>query len=78
MVSFALPYLVAFFAALAHLGAVSSVPVSSADFDGLDNVARDILARATPAAPHFVIYSDEYVSGLTGPPPVAEVQVHTL
>ncbi|KAL0953844.1 hypothetical protein HGRIS_005021 [Hohenbuehelia grisea] len=41
----------------------------------LDKMARDILARATPAAPHFVIYSDKFVSGQTGPPPVSQVQV---
>ncbi|OJA17086.1 hypothetical protein AZE42_13939, partial [Rhizopogon vesiculosus] len=30
-------------------------------------------ARATPAAPHFVIYSDEWVSGEDGPPAVSDV-----
>ncbi|KAG2042641.1 glycoside hydrolase family 18 protein [Suillus americanus] len=30
-------------------------------------------ARLTPAAPHFVIYSDKWVSGETGPPAVSEV-----
>ena len=32
-------------------------------------------ARATPAAPHFVIYSDKWVSGEDGPPPVSNVTV---
>ena len=42
-------------------------------WDNLDNEARDILARATPAAPHFVVYSDEWVSGETGPPSVSSI-----
>ncbi len=52
---------------------VSSVPVESDD--GLDLEARNILARAAPAAPHFVVYSDEWVSGENGPPAVSQVQV---
>ena len=31
--------------------------------------------NAVPAAPRFVIYSDRFVSGITGPPPVSEVVV---
>ncbi|CAL1715059.1 unnamed protein product [Somion occarium] len=58
---------------LIYLGSgVRSSP--SSIFDGLDKQARDILARATPAAPHFVVYSDKFVSGLTGPPPPAQVK----
>lgn len=53
---------------------VSSLPSTS---DGLDLEARNILARSTPAAPHFVVYSDEWVSGENGPPAVSEVQVST-
>ncbi|KAK7687873.1 hypothetical protein QCA50_009092 [Cerrena zonata] len=52
-------------------GVVRSAP---SEFDGLDQQARDILARATPAAPHFVIYSDKGTSGITGPPPPAQVK----
>lgn len=37
-----------------------------------------ITARATPGAPHFVIYSDKFVSGETGPPPVAQVQGYNV
>ncbi|KAJ7446727.1 glycoside hydrolase family 18 protein [Mycena latifolia] len=54
---------------------VNSVPVNTTIFDGLDQQARDILARATPAAPHWVIYSDQFVSGTTGPPAVSAVTV---
>jgi hypothetical protein len=32
-------------------------------------------ARPTPAAPHFVIYSDKWVSGETGPPAVSSIEV---
>lgn len=31
--------------------------------------------NAVPSPPYFVVYSDRYVPGLTGPPPVAEVVV---
>jgi len=52
---------------------VSAVPVNATIFDGLDQQARDILVRATPVAPHWVIYSDQFVSGTTGPPAVSAV-----
>ncbi|OBZ73875.1 Endochitinase 3 [Grifola frondosa] len=58
------------FCVLAHLGCILATPTP---FEGLDQQARDILARATPAAPHFVIYGDKYVSGTTGPPPTSEI-----
>ena len=59
---------------ITYLGSVArSIP--SPEFEGLDKQARDILARATPAAPHFVIYSDKGTSGITGPPPPAQVKV---
>ncbi|KAF8588811.1 glycoside hydrolase family 18 protein [Ramaria rubella] len=44
----------------------------------LDSTARGILERATLAAPHFVIYSDKFVSGLTGPPAASDVEVMHL
>jgi len=59
-----------FTAALVSLfiGSVNTAPTDVTAFEGLDEQARDILARATPAAPHFVVYADAYVSGQTGPP----------
>ncbi|TCD71831.1 hypothetical protein EIP91_003174 [Steccherinum ochraceum] len=51
---------------------VESTPVSA--LDGLDHQARSILARATPAAPHFALYSDKGTSGITGPPPTSQIQ----
>jgi hypothetical protein len=41
--------------AFSRLCTVSSVPV-----DSLSKDARDILARATPAPPHWVIYADKW------------------
>ena len=71
-----------------QLGAAFAAP---AEFEGLGQKARDVLAdltpmarpvevrdleaRATPAAPHFVVYADQYQSGVTGPPAVSAVTV---
>ncbi|KAJ7155373.1 glycoside hydrolase family 18 protein [Mycena crocata] len=52
---------------------VNSLPFNGTSFEGLDQQARDILARATPAAPHWVVYSDRFVSGQTGPPAASAV-----
>lgn len=38
---------------------VTTTPV---DLGGLSPQARDIISRSTPAAPRFVVYSDQYVS----------------
>ena len=38
-------------------------------------VERDLEARAPQAAPHFVVYGDKYIPGVTGPPTVAEIRV---
>ena len=61
---------------LSHISNVLSSPVDR--LNGLDSKARSFLSpakRATPAAPHFVIYSDKFTSGLTGPPDVSQVEV---
>lgn len=58
--------------ALTGLFGVSALP---SGWDQLDNEARDILARAAPAAPHFVVYGDQYVSGTTGPPATSQITV---
>ncbi|KAF7370558.1 Glycoside hydrolase family 18 protein [Mycena sanguinolenta] len=68
-----LAYLVAVASAFLVFSPVNSVPTDPTVLEGLGQQARDILARATPAAPHWVIYSDKFVSGVTGPPPVADV-----
>ncbi|KXN87412.1 hypothetical protein AN958_08843 [Leucoagaricus sp. SymC.cos] len=53
------------------------LPVNETTWNSLDNQARDILARATPAAPHFVVYGDAY-DGTTGPPAVSKINVIPL
>ena len=59
-------------ATVIHVCGTLAVP---SGWDSLDNQARDILARATPAAPHFVVYGDKYTSGTTGPPAVSSIKV---
>lgn len=54
-------------------GLFSLVKVASAPVEGAELISR--AKNAIPAPPHFVIYSDQPVSGQTGPPPVAQVQV---
>lgn len=66
--SSALSLLIAF----TRITTVFSAPVEG---DVLDNEARSILARATPAAPHFVVYSDKWVSGENGPPDPSQIDV---
>ncbi|KAL0576272.1 hypothetical protein V5O48_005716 [Marasmius crinis-equi] len=56
------------------LGRVGSSPVNTTNIEGLSQQARDILARATPAAPHFVVYADTYVQGTNGPPPPSQIK----
>lgn len=59
------------------IGSVHSLPtrnVTADSFEGLSHEAREILARATPAAPHWVIYSDRWVNS-NGPPAPADIKV---
>ncbi|KAJ7890533.1 glycoside hydrolase family 18 protein [Mycena olivaceomarginata] len=58
MVSFSLARFLSISSVFLCFARVNSVAVNATIFDGLDQQARDILARATPAAPHWVIYSD--------------------
>ncbi|TFK39803.1 glycoside hydrolase [Crucibulum laeve] len=69
----------------AIVGLCSALNVLSAPLEfGSQNLtiaARSSLARSTnavPVAPHFVIYSDEFVSGQTGPPPVSQVKGYNV
>jgi hypothetical protein len=75
MVSLSLARIISISSAFLCFARVSAVPVNATIFDGLDQQARDILVRATPVAPHWVIYSDQFVSGTTGPPAVSAVTV---
>jgi hypothetical protein len=66
----------AILAGLSSLLAVNALPLEAPN---LTDTAKSFLAtrakNAGPSAPRFVIYSDKFVSGLTGPPPVNQVQV---
>ncbi|KAK0446752.1 glycoside hydrolase family 18 protein [Armillaria borealis] len=53
---------------------VSAGPVNGTAFTGLSGKARNILERATPAAPHWVVYADAYQQGVTGPPAASAIQ----
>lgn len=75
MVSLFLTRLTAVASAFLFFGRVHSVPTNVTTFEGLGQQARDVLARATPAAPHFVVYADSYVSGTNGPPATSAVTV---
>lgn len=76
MFIFALSSLLIAIRAMSLFAAVSAAPVNETDrFDGMSPEARSILARATPAAPHFVLYSDMWVSGQTRPPTSSQLAV---
>ncbi|KAF8216500.1 glycoside hydrolase [Mycena galopus ATCC 62051] len=62
MVSFYLARLAAVASAFLFVSRVRSIPTDIPAFEGLGQQARDVLARTTPAAPHWVVYSDAYVS----------------
>lgn len=53
---------------------VSAIPLNGTAFTGLSGKARSILERATPAAPHWVVYADAYQSGVTGPPATSAIK----
>jgi hypothetical protein len=75
MVSFYLARLAAVASAFLVFARVNAAPTNATALEGLGQQARDILERATPAAPHWVAYGDKFVSGVTGPPPVSAVTV---
>ena len=58
--------------------ALSFACARAAPLDGLSQRARDILGRAAPAAPRFVVYGDTTATPSAGPPAVAEIKVSTL
>ncbi|KAJ3815284.1 glycoside hydrolase [Lentinula aff. lateritia] len=53
---------------------VLSSPVRSAHVHGNSTSEVSILPNGTLVSPHWVIYSDRSVSGLTGPPPVSQIE----
>ncbi|KAF8966247.1 hypothetical protein BDZ97DRAFT_1756668 [Flammula alnicola] len=59
-------------------GLISLVAVSSSPLDFSSLNVTDLLPRAenaVPSAPHFVIYSDKWVNGQTGPPSVDQIKL---
>jgi chitinase len=64
---------------LSSLLAVVALPHEAAN---LSDTAKHFLTEraknSVPAAPRFVIYSDKFVSGITGPPPVAQVKGYNV
>ncbi|KAJ7247665.1 glycoside hydrolase [Mycena haematopus] len=73
MVSFHLARLAAVALTFFSCPGAYSVPTETTALEGLGQQARDVLARATPAAPHWVVYGDQYVSGTTGPPATSAI-----
>ena len=57
---------------------ILGVLAAPAGWEKLDHEAREILARATPAAPHWVVYGDKYTSGTTGPPAPSAIDVRII
>ncbi|KAJ3866302.1 glycoside hydrolase [Lentinula novae-zelandiae] len=53
---------------------VLSSPVKSAHVHGNSTSEVSILPNGTLVSPHWVIYSDRGVSGLSGPPPVSQIE----
>ncbi|KAI0272598.1 glycoside hydrolase family 18 protein [Gloeopeniophorella convolvens] len=61
-------------AAVSHfVGHVASVPVE-ASAPVVDATVVERAADATPAAPHWVAYSDEWISGENGPPSTSSIK----
>jgi hypothetical protein len=77
MVSFNLSRLTGILSVFALVCNAACNPLRAPDLSGLDSKASGILERATPAAPHFVIYSDKGTN-TTGPPPPAQVKARYI
>lgn len=57
---------------------VLSAPACELSLESRSTSSTSLSKRAVPAAPRFVVYSDKFVSGLTGPPPVSEIAVRII
>ncbi|KAF9240692.1 glycoside hydrolase [Melanogaster broomeanus] len=65
----------------ALLSIVMGFPTASPKTIGSSNLIQDIGLESrlvAHAAPHFVIYSDKWISGENGPPPVADIQGYNV
>ncbi|KAJ3558300.1 hypothetical protein NP233_g11533 [Leucocoprinus birnbaumii] len=66
----------AILAGLSSLLAVAAIPLEN---HNLTDTARSFLiTRAAPSAPRWVIYSDKWVSGETGPPAVSDIKGYNV
>ncbi|KAH7914241.1 glycoside hydrolase family 18 protein [Hygrophoropsis aurantiaca] len=65
MLSFKLSQFITLVAALVSLRGAVSIPLAV--------TSKNLAKRTTPAAPHFVIYSDKFVASDNGPPNVTDV-----
>ncbi|KAF9466092.1 glycoside hydrolase [Collybia nuda] len=63
--------------ALLYVGSASSVALNGTTYEGLGKEARDVLARATPAAPHFVVYADAW-DGANGVPAASALKGYNV
>ncbi|KAI6164652.1 glycoside hydrolase family 18 protein [Pisolithus thermaeus] len=61
-------------ACLAALGRPNPLPVTEPQ----EGSIVTLVSRATPAAPHWVIYSDKWVSGENGPPAVSDIKGYNV
>ncbi|KAG6809692.1 hypothetical protein H0H93_015580, partial [Arthromyces matolae] len=57
------------------LWTVASIAINSTGYESLGNEAREILTRATPAPPHWVVYWDVW-TGAIGPPAVSAITAY--
>jgi hypothetical protein len=65
---------------LTGLTAVSvlAAPMFDQDLSKTSVAKASSIERRSSAAPHFVIYADQWQAGVTGPPPVASVEGYNV
>jgi hypothetical protein len=74
MVSFTFSHLTTSLLVLANLCRVVSTPVvNEPELQGLDNNARDTLDQLILSGPRWMVYSDQFTPGITGPPPLSQI-----
>ncbi|KAF8634552.1 hypothetical protein AX17_004142 [Amanita inopinata Kibby_2008] len=73
MVSFTFANVLLAFACLPWLQGTTAMPFRSNHTHGGSEAVRRV-----PGPPHFVLYSDKYVPGQTGPPPVSKVEGYNV
>ena len=74
MVSFLAQAYATLVAAACLFGSSSAAPTGAADLAARKSNA----AAAVQDAPHFVVYTDAWISGETGPPDVSQLKVQSF